>query len=749
MKRFKDRFQKKDRGSVLLEAIVSLGIISVLTLGYTATATSATITQRTAVNDSIATQVTQDVFETARSTPWSKIGTKTKPDDGMLPSGATAIYEPSDALATTGTKTLRGLKVTVKTAVAWQDKPGGTSAFGTKTLIVDVSWRDNELDADSAHSRRESTIITPGIGEAAPSKVRSANEAAVLDPPAVPALTGSIVYEGPKAQASWNTVPGADAYSIQYRINGGGWVTKNYSGSLKTALIDGEYGDVVDMKIKSSGPTGESYYSPVVTVTLPVPPAMPVITGTVKNTLDAEFSWPAVPTATSYWTEKRINGGAWTIVNAAQTGRTLTVTATAGDKVEARVKANLYSISGPYSAISTVTVEELPAVPVVTGSADDDASATFTWPAAARATGYRVEKQINSGAWTVVSEKTTSRTATVTGTGGNALKLRVQSVGAAGSSAYSATAVVTLPNRPATPVVTGKLNPETESVDFTWPSVNFASSYRIEYKYGTGAWQVLSTASKGNSANVAAKGNALVTVRVRADNGAASSDWSENEAVAAPTTPIGWKYELMNGAKILGEPTGGEISSVKGGKYRIYAKGAILWHPSYGAYASVNGPIRDKYLAMGGHTGGLGYPLGDAVAGLKDGGSSQKFEGASIVYSPATGAYAVFAGMGSKWADTGWENGQLGYPTTDEVYGMKDGWAYQNYQGGAILWNPKTGTAYASVGAIRAAWAAQDFERGPMGYPQSDEYWIGNVIRQNYQGGYYTWTEKGGVVTHR
>nr|WP_231704682.1 hypothetical protein [Arthrobacter caoxuetaonis] len=205
----------------------------------------------------------------------------------------------------------------------------------------------------------------------------------------------------------------------------------------------------------------------------------------------------------------------------------------------------------------------------------------------------------------------------------------------------------------------------------------------------------------------------------------------------------------MNGAKVLGEATGAEVSSVKGGKYRLYEKGAILWHPSYGAFANIDGPIRVKHLALGGHASGLGYPLGDEVTGLKGGGKSQRFELGYIYWSPSTGAFHSLAGIGAKWISMGREDGQLGYPTSDEVYGLKQGWAYQNFQGGAILWNPATATGYASVGAIRSAWAAQDYERGPMGFPLSDEYIWNGVVRQNYQGGYYTWTEKGGVVKHR
>lgn len=748
MYRFRDHLQKKDKGSVLLEAVVSLGIISMLTLGYTATATSATITQRTAVNDSIATQVSQSVFETARATPWSKIGTKTKPAAGLLPSSAGEIYEAGDELAATGTKTVRGLKVTVKTAVGWQDKPDSDSIFGTKVVVVDVSWLDNEADPGSRHSRRETSIITPGIGEAAPSGVRSGTEAPVQDPPKIPTLSGSIVYEGPKAKATWGAVANADAYSIQYRINGGAWVTKNYSGATRTALIDGAYGDKIEMKIKSSGPSGSSYYSSVVTVLLPVPPAQPVVTGVAEQSLKAVFTWPAVPTATSYWVEKRVNAGAWTVVASAQTARTVSAESTPGASIEVRVRANLHSISGPYSTISKVILEALAAPPVVTGKATGDTAATFTWPAVSKATGYRVEKQVNSGAWTVVSTNTTSRTATVAGTGGNTLKLRVQSLNGAGSSAYSAVASVVLPNTPATPAVTGKLNPGTQAADFTWPAVSFATGYRVEYKYGSGAWTLLTAASKTTSAKISTKGNTLVTLRVRADNSGASSAWSNSAAITAPNTPIGWKYELMDGAKTLGKPTEPETASIRGGKYRIYERGAILWNPSYGAYVSLNGPIRDKHLALGGHKNGLGYPIADQISGLVNGGTSQQFEGGTIIWSASTGAHLSQGGIRNTWLDEGAETGRLGYPTTDEVHGLKQGGAYQNFQGGAILWHPQLGS-FVSAGAIRNVWLAQGYENGPMGYPTSNEYWWGTVIRQNYQGGYYTWTEKGGVVTHR
>ena len=78
-----------------------------------------------------------------------------------------------------------------------------------------------------------------------------------------------------------------------------------------------------------------------------------------------------------------------------------------------------------------------------------------------------------------------------------------------------------------------------------------------------------------------------------------------------------------------------------------------------------------------------------------------------------------------------------------------NGGAYQNYQGGAIIWSPATGAHY-SVGAIRQAWAATGFERGRLGYPLNNEYVSGGGSAQDYQGGRINWTAPGGaVVTYK
>ncbi len=48
--------------------------------------------------------------------------------------------------------------------------------------------------------------------------------------------------------------------------------------------------------------------------------------------------------------------------------------------------------------------------------------------------------------------------------------------------------------------------------------------------------------------------------------------------------------------------------------------------------------------------------------------------------------------MRDKWMSMGAENSRLGYPTTDEICGLKDGGCYQTFQGGYLVWSPATGT---------------------------------------------------------
>ncbi|MFD9359006.1 hypothetical protein [Streptomyces sp. NPDC060031] len=107
----------------------------------------------------------------------------------------------------------------------------------------------------------------------------------------------------------------------------------------------------------------------------------------------------------------------------------------------------------------------------------------------------------------------------------------------------------------------------------------------------------------------------------------------------------------------------------------------------------VCGPILAKYLSIGGTS--AGYPITDTTNTPDLYGRFIHFRtpGASphsIYWSPDTGAHEVLGAIRGHWSDQGWENGPLGFPTSDE-YVVTNG-ARSDFQGGYVRWNGTTAT---------------------------------------------------------
>ena len=169
----------------------------------------------------------------------------------------------------------------------------------------------------------------------------------------------------------------------------------------------------------------------------------------------------------------------------------------------------------------------------------------------------------------------------------------------------------------------------------------------------------------------------------------------------------------------LGFPVGEAVCGIaQGGCGQDFQNGSIFWSPATGAHA-VYGGIAQRWNTTGRETGALGYPLGEAVCRIAQGGCGQDFQNGSIFWTPATGAHATYGGIGLTWNASGRERGSLGYATGEAVCGLVHGGCGQDFQRGSIFWTPRYG-AHSITGDIAGQWNASGRERGRYGYPTSD-----------------------------
>ncbi|MBT1178616.1 RICIN domain-containing protein [Bifidobacterium vespertilionis] len=194
-------------------------------------------------------------------------------------------------------------------------------------------------------------------------------------------------------------------------------------------------------------------------------------------------------------------------------------------------------------------------------------------------------------------------------------------------------------------------------------------------------------------------------------------------------------YDYWLSHQGIGQPTSNRGDSVGNGHWQRFERGSVYESPSSGTHF-VGGDILGNFIATGAEHGFLGYPIADESP--LSGGSSQVFEHGQIHWSPSTGAHFTRGGIQNYWEANGWQDGWLGYPIGDEIYNLRDGGASQAFQNGHVFWSAASGS-HAVYGAIRDQYAALAWENSSLGYPTSDEYDWGKGRAQNFQGGMLTW----------
>jgi hypothetical protein len=196
--------------------------------------------------------------------------------------------------------------------------------------------------------------------------------------------------------------------------------------------------------------------------------------------------------------------------------------------------------------------------------------------------------------------------------------------------------------------------------------------------------------------------------------------WSPATGTHVVSGDILAKYRSLGGPTgFLGFPTSDTSDTGHGGWYTTFEHGTIFWSGATGAH-EVHGAILGKYAQLGWETSALGSPTTDESDTARHDGRFNDFQHGTIMWTPATGAHAVYGAIYDAWRRTGFEMGPLGFPRTDELDTARHDGRFNDFQHGTIMWTPALG-AHAVWGAIYDAWGSKGFELGFLGFPTSDE----------------------------
>jgi uncharacterized protein with LGFP repeats len=235
--------------------------------------------------------------------------------------------------------------------------------------------------------------------------------------------------------------------------------------------------------------------------------------------------------------------------------------------------------------------------------------------------------------------------------------------------------------------------------------------------------------------------------------GGVAQDFQGGDVLWGPSTnarvvkgAIRDRYRSLAGPRSpLALPATHELATPNGiGRYNHFQNGSIYWSPSTGAW-EIRGAIRGTWGSLGWENSALGFPVSNEMGTPNGTGRYNHFQNGSVYWTPSLGAQEVRGAIRGTWASLGWENSALGYPTTNEMVTPNGVGRYNHFQGGSVYWTPTTG-AREVRGAIRQRWAASGWENGSLGFPTSNEYAVPGGRRNDFQRGSIVWDARTGLT---
>lgn len=195
---------------------------------------------------------------------------------------------------------------------------------------------------------------------------------------------------------------------------------------------------------------------------------------------------------------------------------------------------------------------------------------------------------------------------------------------------------------------------------------------------------------------------------------------------------------------VLGYPKSGEIATSSGAVYQQFEGGSIYWKSGIGAFV-VRGGIGEKYTALGGPTGSLGYPKSKEACNLPGGGCAQTFENGKITWKSSVGAFQVANELYDKWNQVLSKNASyIGYPASDSKVTSEG--IYQLFESGLIHQN-NSNQIFAIGGGMYSSYKRVKSNIDNVGMPISNEVCTSTGCSQQFSKGETYWTSSTGGFT--
>ncbi len=222
--------------------------------------------------------------------------------------------------------------------------------------------------------------------------------------------------------------------------------------------------------------------------------------------------------------------------------------------------------------------------------------------------------------------------------------------------------------------------------------------------------------------------------------------WHPTIGVRYTQGPIAARYSTLgNEGSLLGWTIADPFVPRDGrGRASRFERGRLTWHPDLGPVRLLGLAISDRYRALAGEPGPLGYPVEDELAVPGDLGRSARFQHGRISWSSTTGAFEVMDDLAAAFGRAGNEAGVLGFPV--EAQQAVTGGRVSRLQRGRISWSPVT-SAHWTRGPITDAYVAAGAEAGSYGFPVADEVTVGVVRTSKFQHGSISYDESTGIIT--